>query len=1612
MNKFFASILFGLSLFILHGCNSTFDLNLSPPQEAVSTTQIVTIEQAISETVGTCSFTAASDPSGSAGFSYKVNFSQAIDPSTFTDGDITNTGTGGGTTLTWSITDCGDNKNFMLTATAITGDGTIVPTIASNTVQDLVGTNNTASTSTDNSVTYDTTAPSVTINQATTQTVGTCSFTAPTDPSNAAGFSYKVTFSEAISAATFTTADITNSGTGGATTLTWSLTNCGDNKNFKLTATAVSGDGTIIPEIAGSAVQDLVGLNNTASTSTDNSITLNSSGIAVTINQATTETVGTCSFTAPSDPTNTTGFSYKVTFGTAINAATFTTADIVNSGTGGGTALTWTLTNCGDDTNFKLTATAITGNGTIIPELAVSTIQDTLGNDNIPSSSTDNTVTYDTTAPTVTVNQATTETVGTCSFTAPSDPTNTTGFSYKVAFSEAISAATFTTADITNSGTGGGTALTWSITNCGDDTNFKLTATAITGNGTIIPSIAINRVQDPAGNNNTASTATDNTITYDTTSPSVTINESILETVGTCNFLGTLDPTNAAGFSYKVTFSEAINAATFLTSDITNSGTGGITLAWSLTNCGDDTNFMLSVVTIVGDGTIIPNLAAAKVQDPAGNDNTIYTATDNTITYDATAPTVTINQATTETVGTCSFTAPSDPTNTTGFSYKVTFSEAISAATFTTADITNSGTGGGTALTWSITNCGDDTNFKLAATAVTGDGTIIPSIAINRVQDPAGSNNTASTSTDNTITYDTTAPSVTINQATTETVGTCSFTAASDPSSSAGFSYRVTFSEAISTATFTTADITNSGTGGATTLTWSLTNCGDDTNFKLTASAVDGNGTIIPSIAGSAVQDPAGNNNSASTATDNSITYTQGGWIQEAYIKAVNNDSGDYFGYTVALSSDTLIVGAYAEASNVTTITNGTTASANNSITEAGAVYVYKRSGVNWTQEAYIKAGNSNASDRFGYAISLSDDTLAVGAYWEDSTLTTITNGTGTSTNNAKVDSGAVYIYKRTGTTWAQEAYIKAGNSGASDFLGSSVSINGNTLAVGAWGEDSNQTTITNGSTSSSNNSTLESGAVYIYKRSGVTWAQEAYIKAPNPEASDYFGNSVSLNGDTLAVGAYQEDSNQTTITNGTTASADNTNTNSGAVYIFKRTGVIWAQEAYVKAANNTAGDQFGYTVNLSGDTLAVGAYFEDSNQTTITNGTSASADDSNADSGAVYIYKRSVTTWAQEAYIKAANNDATDYFGFSVALSGNTLAVGAQREDSNQTTITTGTSASSDNTNADSGAVYVYKRTGTSWAQEAYIKAVNNDSSDYFGTSVALAGDTLAVGSSRESSNQTTITNGTTASSDNSNSRAGAVYIYRNTSRLFDPSNIYLVSKTISSLNLSWTKAGSLATGYKIAYSSGTTAPADCTAGTVVDVGDVATYNLTALSSGTTYSLRICSYDAGASLSQGETATFTTVLNGWYQEAYIKAANAGAGDLFGYSVSLSGDTLAVGSYQEDSNQTTITNGTTASANNTNTDSGAVYVYSRTNEIWAQQAYIKAANNGASDNFGISVSISDDTLAVGAYAESSNETTITNGTSASADNSSNGSGAAYVYKRTGSSDLSPENRTN
>ena len=408
------------------------------------------------------------------------------------------------------------------------------------------------------------------------------------------------------------------------------------------------------------------------------------------------------------------------------------------------------------------------------------------------------------------------------------------------------------------------------------------------------------------------------------------------------------------------------------------------------------------------------------------------------------------------------------------------------------------------------------------------------------------------------------------------------------------------------------------------------------------------------------------------------------------------------------------------------------------------------------TSATYVKASNTQAGDAFGSVMAISDDgnTLAVATHLEDSNASGI-NGNGS--NNSFQDSGAAYIFVKSGSTWIQQAYIKASNPEANDSFGISISLSGdgNTLAVGAVGESSNATGV-NGN--QSNNSSSDSGATYIFTRSGSIWSQQAYIKASNTETTDLFGRAVSLsyNGNKLAVGATGEDSNSTGVNGNQT---NNSTGGSGAVYLFSRSGSVWTQTHYIKSSNPNAIDSFGNSLEISGDgnTLVIGALFEDSNATGI-NGNQAN--NSAFDSGAAYVFYYNGSNWAQQAYLKASNTEGADAYGHDVSISsnGDVVAVGAIGEDSNATGIN-GNQAN--NSAQDSGAVYLYVRNGTVWSQEAYIKSSNSETYDDIGNAVSLSndGNVLLVSTYGEDSN------GTGLCSDGSNNnavRSGAAYVFK----------------------------------------------------------------------------------------------------------------------------------------------------------------------------------------------------------------------------------------------------------
>ena len=442
---------------------------------------------------------------------------------------------------------------------------------------------------------------------------------------------------------------------------------------------------------------------------------------------------------------------------------------------------------------------------------------------------------------------------------------------------------------------------------------------------------------------------------------------------------------------------------------------------------------------------------------------------------------------------------------------------------------------------------------------------------------------------------------------------------------------------------------------------------------------------------------------------------------QQAYVKAGNPQNQAQFGRAVAISGNTMVVGANQE---------GTGAA------KSGAAYVFVRTGDTWTQQAFLKADNAQLNDEFGISVAISGDTIVVGAWNED----------GNDVDNSAYNSGAAYVFTRSGTTWTQQAYLKQTYPGQDDLFGVSVGISGETIVVGARAEDSAAVGV-NGD--ESNDGRPRTGAAYVFTRSGTTWSQQAFLKASNPDTNDYFGRVVAISGNTIVVGSYFENSNATTV-NGD--GANNSAENAGAAYVYFRTGTTWAQQAYLKANNAGAGDLYGSSVAVHGNTVVVGAPGEASNATTV-NGNAA--DNTAVGAGAAYVYLRTGTTWAHQAYLKASNAQANDYFGDAVAVSLDGVAVGGWREYSNATGIG-GNQA--DNSQFFAGAVYLYSRTGTAWSQQAYVKASNTNGGDEFAGNLAMSGGTLVVGAMKEASNSPGV-NGNQA--NNSLGSAGAAYVF-----------------------------------------------------------------------------------------------------------------------------------------------------------------------------------------------------------------------------------------------------------
>jgi trimeric autotransporter adhesin len=423
----------------------------------------------------------------------------------------------------------------------------------------------------------------------------------------------------------------------------------------------------------------------------------------------------------------------------------------------------------------------------------------------------------------------------------------------------------------------------------------------------------------------------------------------------------------------------------------------------------------------------------------------------------------------------------------------------------------------------------------------------------------------------------------------------------------------------------------------------SNTSVGDAAGDRVALSADGSTLAVSADLESSAATGVDGNqadNSAESSGAVYVFTHSGTAWTQQAYIKASNTGANDHFGVSLALSADgsTLAVGAIGEDS---------------AGTNAGAVYVFARSGTTWTHQAYVKASKPHAGDQFGFSVALSGDggLLAVGATGESSAAIGVD---GDQDDTSAESAGAVYTFTRNGTDWTQQSYIKASNTDEGDAFGFTVALSadGSILAVGAIGEASAATEIAG---DQSDDSAASAGAVYVFTRDGATWSEPKYLKSPTTHKDDRLGFSLALSrdGSTLAAGA-----------RGAAAFT-------GAVNVFARDATTWSHQAQITASNASPGDLFGSSLALSSDgaALAVGALGESSAATGIGGD---QTNDSARFAGAVYVFTRNAAAWGQKFYVKAPNSGGGDLFGNSVALSGDgvILAVGAPGEDSAATGI------------------------------------------------------------------------------------------------------------------------------------------------------------------------------------------------------------------------------------------------------------------------------------------------------------------------------------------------------
>ncbi|MCX7554183.1 FG-GAP repeat protein [Marinicella sp. S1101] len=543
----------------------------------------------------------------------------------------------------------------------------------------------------------------------------------------------------------------------------------------------------------------------------------------------------------------------------------------------------------------------------------------------------------------------------------------------------------------------------------------------------------------------------------------------------------------------------------------------------------------------------------------------------------------------------------------------------------------------------------------------------------------------------------------------------------------------------------------------------------------------------------------------------------------------------------------------------------------------SGAVFVFDYDGLSWSVSGFLTPSDGASNDQFGSAVSLSGNRALIGAQWDD--------------DNGR-NSGSAYVYDFNGSSWIETTKLTANDGSSHAYLGISVSLSGDRALVGATREDGQ---------------IPGSGSAYVYDFDGVNWNETAKLIANDGASNDQFGTSVSVSGDRVVIGAVRDDDG---------------GTSSGSVYVFNYNGNNWNETNKLVASDAAPGDQFGYAVDQSGDRLIIGAPFDDGQ---------------GDQSGSVYIFSYDAGSWDETIKLTADDAVANDFFGLSVSISGNRSLVGAY---------------ANDGIYSDSGSAYVFDFDESNWIQTAKLTATDGFVSDFFGYSVSLSGNRALIGA---------------WSDNNEGVDSGSSYVFdfdginwQETTNLTTVDGGVDNGAAFDSYGASVSLSGNLA----LVGAPGDDINFNLTGSAYIYEFDGTNWNEIAILTasdgsagdnfGNSVSLSGNRALIGAfkeddqSAGSGSAYVFEFDGNNWVETAKLKASDPSFNASFGNAVSLSGDRALIGAFWE------------------NSSVGSAYVFDYDGINWTETMKLTAADGVANDHFGSAVSLLDNRALVGA----------------------------------------------